>query len=69
MSEWISIKDRLPDYDVDVLTIDINTGEHRVATRPYFSNDAWCYGVCGPVNLEFYPTHWMPLPEPPGMGT
>lgn len=65
MSEWISIKDRLPEKDVAVLCFyydqymavmeywydDYKTG------KPTFSNPP-----SPPVERV---THWMPLPKPP----
>lgn len=30
--------------------------------RPYFEDDG---SPCRPTRLCLYPTHWMPLPEPP----
>lgn len=58
MSEWISVEDRLPDYDNQItnyLTID-GEGEIDVC---YFDENVW-YG--------WQVTHWMPLPEPPEEG-
>lgn len=55
--EWISVKDRLPEPNQDVLAIhsegiiDINFLDHY--TGFLFEN---LYGEI---------THWMPLPEPP----
>ena len=59
MTEWISVKDRLPKLFEDVLTYDgdggirINWLEELVDEVAYFA-----YG-------GKYVTHWMPLPEPP----
>lgn len=65
MSEWISVADRLPKKDVNVLVTD---------------GRCWCgvwslYGYSEFVDFwedeygNFQPfddvTHWMPLPEPP----
>ena len=67
MSKWISVKDRLPDQQVNVLIC-----------GKQFSDDAeigWQYGgdfyIDEPViAFDGYEkvtgvTHWMPLPEPP----
>jgi len=58
MSEWISVKDRLPgDYAVLV--------SGGVA---YYADGVW-YTVTGftypGVPIRWEVTHWMPLPEPP----
>ncbi|MGD2072526.1 MAG: DUF551 domain-containing protein [Candidatus Thorarchaeota archaeon] len=72
MSEWISVKNKLPEYDQRVLIYnetneynkkigrDIICG-HRVCTNK--KGEIWISDVrgynCMPV------THWMPLPDPP----
>ena len=56
MSEWISVEDRLPDDDVDVLVWD-GTGHgvgYRVDTT-WFELLPWTKSA----------THWMLLPKPP----
>lgn len=57
MSEWISVKDRLPDG----LTQIIACHEGWRVEPGWFSRDHTFLFECvyGPV------THWMPLPEPP----
>jgi len=55
MSDWISVEDRLPDDDVDVL---IHGGTFGVGYR---EDDTW-YEL---LPWTKSPTHWMPLPEPP----
>lgn len=56
--EWISVKDRLPNYDTPVI---ICTDEKFVYAGTiiggtwFLDNDSWTENV----------THWMPLPEPP----
>jgi len=55
MSEWISVEDRLPEQDVDVLF--------------YWKGDG-CQIDCiedadNPLDWAYEPTHWMPLPSPP----
>lgn len=62
--EWIKCKDKLPEKLVDVLTYDVGVCRvgHVIAkqdegmTTKFRSMDS---------NSTFYPTHWMPLPEPP----
>lgn len=77
MSEWISVKDRLPDNDEVVLVSTASPkGPIAVFTAyywPYESNahgdvkNAWqnC-DLDGIYQLNAaYITHWMPLPAPP----
>lgn len=57
MSEWISVKDRLPECGVEVLTFRGESGfciESRNKFGFYFNCD-----------IDDYVTHWMKLPEPP----
>ena len=56
--EWISVKDRLPEIGVDVLTCEVT--QHYTAYEVMdWDGDYWHneYG--------HDPTHWQPLPEPP----
>ena len=63
MSEWISVKDSLPEIGVRVLTLDKWRHIHDRELYQYRSGGL----VFRPDGLE--PgndvTHWMPLPEPP----
>lgn len=62
MSAWISVKDRLPEPDADVL-VALRTGQVEVAYCPFHRpdrfRDVYSYYEEGTV------THWQPLPEPP----
>ena len=65
VSEWISVKDRLPEPLLKVLVCDINNSisiSYRFIT--HLNKPVWClspfYG-----NVSGYFTHWMPLPNPP----
>lgn len=64
MTEWISVKDRLPEPDVNVLARCFyhecwQTFVCHVSKR---NPGKWYTGVAG----QWVPvTHWMPLPEPP----
>ena len=77
MSEWISVKDRLPEHGAYVLVwLD---GEDAPIVADYRPTGwsartdglrvgcmAYCYG--GMIENDFNQqeiTHWMPLPEPP----
>ena len=64
---WVPVEDRLPDKGVDVLVaspcpnsnvpnIDIASWGSEGEQEP-----VWRDSDCGRI----YPTHWMPLPEPP----
>jgi hypothetical protein len=64
MSEWISVKDRLPKHAVSVLGYNPDFEDEKIrkvflTSRGFF--DAFECG-CG---VEENITHWMPLPEPP----
>ena len=66
MSEWISVVDRLPVPDKDVLLCFENS--QMAVGGKYELDDGW-YSI---TDAEYYtdcdtpPAHWMPLPEPPG---
>jgi len=73
---WISVDERLPEYDIAVTTIGKN--EDGTWTTPITAQLHACDGrnrfisgfSFGGVRLiktlvETIPTHWQPLPEPP----
>ena len=64
VQEWISVKDRLPEVRVPVLTYGRKGAVGIGFTQPT--------SVTADGKIYFYarygddlPTHWMPLPEPP----
>ena len=59
MSEWISVKERLPDTNEDVLVCHRN-GFININAR--LGSRWWLINERNPV------TNWMPLPEPPKEG-
>jgi hypothetical protein len=72
VSEWISVKDRLPEEKENWITRDWQKvicccdfgGEPRrvdVRTYSYGKGHFWH----GPQIMDGVVTHWMPLPEPP----
>lgn len=65
MSEWISVQERLPERDEDVLVyFDLKLcvaywlGE-------YFNRDVPWVETVSRYHLDHPPTHWMPLPNLP----
>ena len=67
MSEWISVKDRVPNEGEYVLVYDGNIpleGKpfYEIAAYRIFANGA--YFVSGPYTLSSV-KFWTPLPEPP----
>ena len=68
MSEWISVKERLPRQNTGVLTFAPKMAMPIVVD--------WYNGYYGEDDGEWYEgwqtgrniTHWMPLPEPPQKG-
>lgn len=60
MQKWISVKDRLPEYDTRVIAC--CTDGHVASMHAY---GKWFY-ECGIITDNV--THWMPLPEPPKEG-
>lgn len=60
--EWISVKDRLPEKEIDVLVY--NGVAFSVSALIYkYGNDGWHERGDG---YDYgYVTHWMPLPKSP----
>jgi len=59
-SQWISIKDRLPEYESQVLL-----WENAIIRFGYLAKqDHWMMSYGG-RNMEANPTHWMPIPSLP----
>ena len=61
MDKWISVKDRLPQGDYDVLVYYSN-GLYGVEFVHWIMGK--CLGWCG-EDCGVAVTHWMPLPSPP----
>ena len=62
--EWISVKDRLPEFCVSVLARCFHHGKCRTLvchTSKENAEEWYTDEVCQWVKV----THWMPLPEPP----
>jgi hypothetical protein len=72
MMEWISVKDKLPEYPQVVL---VTNKDSNLYSTAYFNGTQWIPDpfVIGydswddftALRLMIEPTHWMPLPEPP----
>lgn len=60
MSEWISVKERLPEECEDVL---VYLGEGKIDVCRLIHNMFW--GASGALYDLGDVTHWQPLPEPP----
>ena len=63
VQEWISVKDRLPKDDSDVLAYSSIGEESRIYPACY-SNGVWFDCVFNAPTTDTT-THWMPLPQPP----
>jgi hypothetical protein len=60
-SPWISVKDRLPDDDENVLAYNSESGDIDMA---WYNGEEWILEDL--YEIEYlHPTHWMPLPDAP----
>ena len=58
---WISVEERLPDVDENVLVYNSESGDMDMA---YYNGNAWVLQDL--YEIEYlHPTHWMPLPDAP----
>ena len=63
VQEWISVKDRLPEDDSDVLAYSSIGEESRIYPACY-SNGVWFDCVFNAPATDTT-THWMKMPQPP----
>ncbi len=68
MMEWISVKDRLPEFNEKVFCYDTQMVyiAFRKVEEEY--NEHWCIcedSCCSCVGCTGAITHWIPLPQPP----
>ena len=69
--KWISVEERLPEDDIDVLVYAIGNNEESVIAMTSYTHNMHGYNIEGwrsPWQYFFHEykiTHWMPLPEPP----
>ena len=61
LMEWISVKDRLPEKEDEVLAYEFH-GDINIA---YIRGNEWRNLESGWAMDKTHVTHWMPLPEPP----
>ena len=54
---WVSVKDRLPPVDEDVLTYDVTYPDDGFDIERRLSEREW--------SVKYSVTHWMPLPDAP----
>ena len=72
MSEWVSVKDRLPSKFSYYLTVNMNArfvsrfANQRILKFRPKEKKWWWYEPIGYSQDESV-THWMPLPKPPGV--
>jgi hypothetical protein len=64
MSEWISVKDRLPENEVDAILAILLNGNYYVMIGRR-SGYVWDIYTLDGIQWVNSVTHWMPLPEPP----
>ena len=67
-NEWVSVEERMPDFDVPVLVYvkDIFDNKGIINITKYTITYNLTNNWLGYENNSFKITHWMPLPEPPG---
>ena len=65
MSEWISVKDRLPKNGQDILAYSINGEKETRIVPANYDHDVWYDCIFNHVMHNGCITHWMPLPDPP----
>ena len=63
VQEWISVEDKLPEDDSDVLAYSRNGEECRIYPANY-EKGVWFDCIFNTPATDTT-THWMPLPEPP----
>lgn len=64
MSEWISVKERLPKIGETVLVYGSHGGIYTAYLYAHSENLSVWYRPSSKSHTN--PTHWMPLPAPPG---
>lgn len=64
MSDWISVEDRLPDFETDTLLVCVRCkhGDDYFSDTDGFQEGEFAYWS---RQSNCSVTHWMPLPAPP----
>lgn len=68
MNDWISIKDRLPEFDQTIISTDGDYIAITTFTKGHGEFNFWqlLSSGCGCCDTDMgNVTHWMPLPKPP----
>ena len=67
VQEWISVKDRLPEYSNDGFADAVLVTDGFVQHMAYFVGEEWRFAESGEIKepMWYRITHWMPLPQPP----
>jgi hypothetical protein len=67
MSEWISVSDRLPEYDGDeILVFFASLGFMTLSSYESGSKTPWDFDIASMNKTsQDLVTHWQPLPPPP----
>lgn len=77
MDNWISVKDRLPEYQQFCLLVEVTKVSNETDLKTFYLgwlecekeinalNDMWFLDGDGRWVEKESITHWMPLPEPP----
>ena len=62
-NEWVSVEERLPENNAQVL---MWSAKWKIAEAgSYYNQDFWVYSEIGDGYIADKITHWMPLPAPP----
>ena len=66
-TKWISVKDRLPEYNDDEFADAVLVTDGFVQHMAYFVGGEWRFAESGEIKepMWYRITHWMPLPNPP----
>ena len=71
MSEWISVEDRLPNRDCNVIVYAQKVRGGFIKKERFITTAVFCMPMIHKHYFDFADngtgivTHWMPLPEPP----
>lgn len=65
MNEWISVDEKLPDFEVGVLATSVRDSDHEMDVLYLVEEDEGDSRWETSGGDERWPTHWMKLPELP----